>query len=187
MQFGNKLKQLRENKNLKQADLAALLNVSPSTVAMYEQNNRKPDHDTLVSIADFFEVSADYLLGRTDDIVCYENENKNIFKTAIGVRIRKLREKFDISQKDLAKELCIDKGVMNRIELGTRPVRDDELFRLANYFKVSADYLIGISSLKNYELDSSVSTIVNKIELLSDNDKYTINKFLDFMIDNSDK
>ena len=66
MQFGDRLKELREEKELKQAELASLFNISPSTIGMYEQNRRTPDFALLNSIADYFGVSIDYLLGRTD-------------------------------------------------------------------------------------------------------------------------
>lgn len=66
MQFGDRLKELREEKELKQAELASLFNISPSTIGMYEQNRRTPDFALLNSIADYFGVSVDYLLGRTD-------------------------------------------------------------------------------------------------------------------------
>lgn len=59
------LKQLRTEKKLTQRQLANLLNLSPSTIAMYETGQRKPDFETLQEIADFFDVSTDYLLGRT--------------------------------------------------------------------------------------------------------------------------
>lgn len=66
MQFGDRLKELREEKELKQAELANLFNISPSTIGMYEQNRRTPDFALLNSIADYFGVSVDYLLGRTN-------------------------------------------------------------------------------------------------------------------------
>ena len=66
MQFGDRLKELREEKELKQAELASLFNISPSTIGMYEQNRRTPDFTLLNSIADYFGVSIDYLLGRTN-------------------------------------------------------------------------------------------------------------------------
>lgn len=66
MQFGDRLKELREEKELKQAELASLFNISPSTIGMYEQNRRTPDFALLNSIADYFGVSIDYLLGRTN-------------------------------------------------------------------------------------------------------------------------
>ncbi len=64
--IGNRLKSLRENKGLSQRDLAKVIQVSPSTVAMYELDQRSPDNDTIIKLSDFFNISADYLLGRTD-------------------------------------------------------------------------------------------------------------------------
>lgn len=66
MQFGDRLKQLREEKNIKQSELADIFNISSSTIGMYEQNRRTPDFKLLNKFADFFDVSVDYLLCRTD-------------------------------------------------------------------------------------------------------------------------
>lgn len=61
------LKALREKRGLTQRGLAAQLQVSPATVALYETGNRRPDPDMLTKLADFFGVTTDSLLGRTDD------------------------------------------------------------------------------------------------------------------------
>jgi transcriptional regulator with XRE-family HTH domain len=61
----NILKLLRQEKKITQKELATILNLSPSTIAMYETGKRKPDSDTLKLLADYFDVSVDYLLGRT--------------------------------------------------------------------------------------------------------------------------
>ncbi len=60
--LGDILKELRSKKNLYQQDLADILSVSKSTVAMWETNKREPDLLMLKKIANFFEVSIDYLL-----------------------------------------------------------------------------------------------------------------------------
>ena len=73
MLFGDRLKQLREEKDIKQSELAKILNIASSTVGMYEQNRRTPDFKTLNQIADFFGVSSDYLLCRTDIRTYEEN------------------------------------------------------------------------------------------------------------------
>jgi transcriptional regulator with XRE-family HTH domain len=52
--------------DLSQAELARLLDMGQSTIAMYEKNKRSPDHQSLIRLADFFGVSTDYLLGRSD-------------------------------------------------------------------------------------------------------------------------
>ncbi len=65
MEFGNKLKILIEENNITQKNLAAKLNIAPSTISSYVQNTREPDFDTLKKIALYFDVSIDYLLGMT--------------------------------------------------------------------------------------------------------------------------
>lgn len=62
-----RLKELRNEKGLNQRELAAALNLSPSTIGMYETGQRVPDAETLNRIADFFNTSVDYLIGRTDN------------------------------------------------------------------------------------------------------------------------
>jgi transcriptional regulator with XRE-family HTH domain len=64
--LGERLAYLRNQKGLSQAELARLLNMGQSTIAMYEKDRRHPDMDILRRLADFFGVSTDYLLGRTD-------------------------------------------------------------------------------------------------------------------------
>lgn len=63
MTFGERLKQLRRNKNINQDQLAEYLNVSQTTIANYESNRRSPSIDYLVKIARYFNVSIDYLVG----------------------------------------------------------------------------------------------------------------------------
>ncbi len=64
--FAHRLKKLREDSNLRQQDLADKLGYARTTIANYEQSIRLPPLDTLFAIADFFQVSLDFLLGRTD-------------------------------------------------------------------------------------------------------------------------
>lgn len=65
MEFGEIISALRAEKGIYQKELADYLKVSIGTVSNYEQGIHHPDFDTLCSIADFYEVSLDYLLGRT--------------------------------------------------------------------------------------------------------------------------
>jgi transcriptional regulator with XRE-family HTH domain len=65
--FKERLKQLRIEKELNQPELAKQLNVAKQTVSNWENGNRTPDSEMLIIIADFFDCSVDYLLGRTED------------------------------------------------------------------------------------------------------------------------
>lgn len=61
----NRMKLLRKQHNLSQADLAKLLNISRQSYNFYENEKRDPDTTMLIRIADIFDVSLDYLLDRT--------------------------------------------------------------------------------------------------------------------------
>lgn len=61
-----RLKELREKKRLNQEGLALKLNVSQSTISAYEVGERTPDLETLIAIANLFDVSIDYLVGLSE-------------------------------------------------------------------------------------------------------------------------
>lgn len=61
-----KLKLLREQQNISQAKLASYLGVVRSTICQYEKGNRIPDTETLIKLADYFNVSVDYLIGHEE-------------------------------------------------------------------------------------------------------------------------
>jgi transcriptional regulator with XRE-family HTH domain len=65
--FRERLRSLRESKDLTQSALGEILNVSKQTISNYENGVSSPDQDSLSRLADYFNVSTDYLLGRTDD------------------------------------------------------------------------------------------------------------------------
>jgi transcriptional regulator with XRE-family HTH domain len=76
----------------------------------------------------------------------------------IGRRIAELRESKNISQTELASRININRSVLNRIELGTRPARDLELKGIANVLDVSTDYLVGNTDNPN-SADDDMNTV----------------------------
>ena len=62
--FSERLKLLRSSKKMTQKDLAAILNITQQAIAKWENRISSPDYETLLRIADYFNVSVDYLLGR---------------------------------------------------------------------------------------------------------------------------
>ena len=65
--LGNRIKILREELGLKQEELANKMSVSPSSIGMYETNKREPNYELILKLAQFFDVSTDYLLGKSDN------------------------------------------------------------------------------------------------------------------------
>lgn len=66
MIFCKRLFQLRKEKGLKQSQLALKLNTSTRRISHLETGNAEPDLDTLLKISEIFNVTTDYLLGKTD-------------------------------------------------------------------------------------------------------------------------
>lgn len=69
--FNERLKGLRKQRGLSQRALANELGVGSSTIAMYESGQREPDHEMTETIADYFNVDIDYLLGRSNVTLRY--------------------------------------------------------------------------------------------------------------------
>lgn len=63
-----RIRELRKERNLTMKRLGEAIGVAESTISLYENGKRQPDNDTLQKLADYFNVSVDYLLGRTDDM-----------------------------------------------------------------------------------------------------------------------
>lgn len=61
--FGSRLRVLRRSSNLKQEELAAVLNISKSAVSMYERDEREPSFQLIKQLAAYFNVTTDNLLG----------------------------------------------------------------------------------------------------------------------------
>ena len=64
--FGERLRMLRKEKELKQEDIANVLGCTQRKISYMEQGVTEPDTQSLVKLADYFGVSVDFLLGRSD-------------------------------------------------------------------------------------------------------------------------
>lgn len=67
MTLGERIKSLRLDSNLTQAELAKRLKIARSNISKYEKSQMTPSNELIVKMAEIFDVSTDYLLGRTSD------------------------------------------------------------------------------------------------------------------------
>lgn len=113
---GDKLKNLREKRDLLQKDLSKDLNIATSTIGMYEQGRREPDNTTLKKIANYFDVSIDYLLDNVKPLSKNEEQLK---------------------EKEILKKLLIKNGYMKNNE----DLSDEELKNLMEFVKANKKYI----------------------------------------------
>lgn len=91
--YGDIIKNLRIENNLKQQDLARILKTTQSTIVKYEKEQLEPNINTIQLLANFFNCSTDYILGREseDGIINFHNSPKS--------QIEELYEKLDRQNK----------------------------------------------------------------------------------------
>ena len=65
--ISNKIKELRLERNLKQKEVASALHIATNTLSQFENNKGRPSLEVLTLMADFFNVTVDYLIGREDE------------------------------------------------------------------------------------------------------------------------
>ncbi|WP_051539798.1 helix-turn-helix domain-containing protein [Clostridium ihumii] len=151
--LGNRLKKLRMNKNLEQKDLAQILKVHKGTISNWENDKRNPDNDMIVKIANFFNCSTDYLLGRTDASI----------KT-IGDRIHSIRESLNLTGEDFGRKLNVTKVAVSNWENNNRTPDVNMLVNIAKLGNVSVDWLLCQTNIySNTSLNEDIFAIkVNK-------------------------
>ena len=67
MKLAERLKELRKEKGVRQEQVAVAVDISMSAYCNYEQGKREPTASVLIRMADYYDVSVDYLLGRSDN------------------------------------------------------------------------------------------------------------------------
>ncbi|WP_232841811.1 helix-turn-helix domain-containing protein [Caldicellulosiruptor acetigenus] len=167
--FRFRLKELREEKNISRSDLAEILGVSTQTIANYENGHREPNFDTLLKIAEYFDVTVDYLVGRSDYRTVEEQISKRSkFEKTVGeslkeaIMTKKLKgvrwdEKLEKEIGDIIEEhiepLLNDMAMV--YFLSVLPEKNDEFIR-QNFKKHFALLLKYFSTLKEALQDNII-------------------------------
>ena len=138
-QLSERLLQLRNERNLTQKEVAENLCMQLKTYKNYEQQKNYPKIPTLIDIAEFYQVSLDYLAGISDErgkVCCPDIEN-------FSKRVIEMRKRVGLSQSAIAKQLGITKSGYKYYEMGKNVPPLNRLIDLANIFHVTLEYLIG--------------------------------------------
>lgn len=141
---GTRIAELRKGSGMTQENLAEALNISCSTLAGYEAENKHPPYRTLVKIAKYFGVSIYYLMGITDRLLG-EEESGETHIVGGGNIIKEFRKEICITQEELGKKLGVSKQTVNAWERGVSEVSNNTLVALTSLFPVTMDYLLGMN------------------------------------------
>lgn len=166
--FGKNLAKIRKSRKLSQYDLAEKMGFSRGQIANYEQGTRQPDFETLQKFADFFEVSTDYLLGRTDNpsMMNLQMITDDIFPslpTALmwPKDIKKIRERYKLTMEEVAQKADIPLEVYKKYESEGVPNKEDSM-KLSNFYN-DLDKNFNYSKKTN-ELEKTERDIAKRLE-----------------------
>lgn len=93
--LSEKITKLRKGKKLTQQQVAKSLDLTRSAYSQYELGTRTPDHDILNKMADFYDVSIDYLLGRTDNPGQVLSEPSRVLIDSLDLTDEEIMDKMD--------------------------------------------------------------------------------------------
>lgn len=99
----------------------------------------------------------------------------------LGNNIRLLRENYPISQLEFAKLLNISNSALSQYESGNRMPNDEIKLKIADFFGVSVDFLLGRENLKNERNNPKNNTIIDEIENLSPASKEELKKYIQLL------
>ncbi|SHN87981.1 helix-turn-helix domain-containing protein [Desulfitobacterium chlororespirans] len=184
MTLGSRIREYRLKRGLTQSQIAEKLNMTESNFSSYERDKSVPPSEVLNKIADYLNVSTDYLLGRKKlklTKIYYE-------EVTVGQRIKELRKEKRLTQQALAKYLDISQQAIVRWESGTSEPSSSKLAKLCQVFNVSSDYVLGLTenSLSNqicrtYEAKDESYHLVKDIQNLSPQNRALLEGIVNLM------
>ena len=142
MKYTEIIKQLREEKNLTQNDIANILNITRGLYAQYEIADKIIPLNHLNTLSNYFNVSIDYLLG-LNKCKLYQNLKKEINPEICSNRLKELRKEKKITQVKLAQSLNTSHSVISSYEKGRTLILTSFLYTSCKKYSISADYLLG--------------------------------------------
>lgn len=207
--FSERLKNLRDEKNVLSKDLAKDLNITESKLSYY-MNGKEPNFETLVKIADYFNVSTDYLVGRTH-LKNYEDKNlqeiilgdlpfealtvkQNDEYMKIQTTVQRLLKNIfgTVYIQDNEEKLCIDSELINAsinilsdiltdiIDMRTKNIENKQLFV---YLRSTCIMPTFIKYALELLVNMSLNFVVNNTSHLSDVEK----EFIEFALNSTER
>lgn len=165
MNVGTMLAKLRTENGLNQRALAQALGVSNGAIAMWETNKRQPDLETTEKIANYFGVSVDYLLGRTENkfpghVLEWQYP---LVSNRLGTILKKYRNKNNLSEQVFAEQLNVNIDTYMGIEIGKFSPSLQLFQKISEITHYDMDYLTG--AVDSIDIPTGKSIEINNMAI----------------------
>lgn len=150
----NRIAILRHKNNLKQKDIAKILNVKENTYSKWEKCSNDIPLEKVNILANYYNVNLDYLLGISNKIE--HSEKLKIDYTKICERLLELRKENHLTQDRLSDKIGFFQTTYSSFETGVRRPTTYKLLYIVNFYNASIDYVVGRTDTKKvYKRSSS--------------------------------
>lgn len=140
--YNIRLKLLKEENNLTQMEIAKLLDMTRGSYCHYETEDDILPIKYLNNLANYFNVSIDYLFSFSN-VKNYDLVNKEIDPKKSGERLKSLRKENKLTQLKFAEILKSDNSTISKYEKGINIIATPFLYDICKKYNISADYLLG--------------------------------------------
>ena len=138
----SRIKDLRIKNNISQTSIADYLNINQSTYSKFELNKATIPIELLNKLANYYQVSLDYLLKMTD-VPSITILNEDLDKVQIGENLKKIRKDNKLYQETLAQEIGTSHSLISEYESGKKLISLTYGYAICRRYHVSLDYLYG--------------------------------------------
>lgn len=145
-----RMKEIRENKEITQKIIADILDVSRSTYAGWENGIDTIPLLKLNKFCNYFNVSFDYICGLSDSIN-YSIINTEINKEIVGINLKSIRVENNDTQEKISNIIQTDQSNYSKYEKGKTLILTSLLIDFAKHYNISIDYILGKTKSKTVE------------------------------------
>ncbi len=169
--LGKRLRELREDTNMNQTQVAKELGITQASYGLYEQEKRSPDYDTLKRLANYYRTNMAYLLGETDvktpfpptqSVINTTDTELQSTKILIGSKLHDLRTEKELTMKKVASVINLTAQSYSYYEKDQRSPDYETLLKLAIFFDVSVSYIFGETNKRNPFAKRNATTITKE-------------------------
>ena len=137
-----RMKAIREDRDLTQKQLASILDVERSTYAGWETGKNTIPLKKLSALSDYYKLSIDYISGLSNT-KSYDIINKIINKKDVGKNLKKIRAKNNLKQRDIFTFLNTTSSTYSAYETGKVLIQTSFIYSIAKKYNVSIDWILG--------------------------------------------